>query len=291
MAAPEAATDDSETTETTTRTPTLGDDPLLFQQGNGVYAVNADGTAETLLFESDLQQNRGWNYRWSPDHRHLANQDDAGSNSGIVVRDRDGSNARVVVVGGVGSPAWSPDGTRLAYDCQNDTGAPGICTVGLDGSAPVHLTPDECCYAYTPDWSPDGTSIVFVHGHINGRGSLAIIDLATGAVTDIYSPSDTWRFMQVPQWSPTGDIIAFEQEGENTQTELWVVNTDGSSAHAIVISPKGNSPRWSPDGQRIAFGPYPPETSLMWIVNRDGTAGTSVPGIINGPDTSLFDDW
>ena len=260
-----------------------------------MYAVNVDGTARTLLFETDLAQNRDWFYRWSPDHRRLANQNDAGNDLGIVVRDRDGTNVQVVARGGVGDPAWSPDGTRLAFHCQNDNGATGICVVGLDGSAPLHLTPEECCAADAPDWSPDGTRIVFRHQHNDGTQSLAVIDLGTSVVTDIYNATPNSSgfapFVQVPQWSPTGDLIAFEQEGDNMETNLWVVGSDGSGAHAIVTSPKGTFPRWSPDGQRIAFTPYAPETSLIWIVNRDGSGGTSGPGILRDPDSPPFDDW
>jgi Tol biopolymer transport system component len=64
----------------------------------------------------------------------------------------DGSESRNLTddLGG-GNPVWSPDGTRIAFECVG-----GICVVNGDGSDPRNLANGG-----NPVWSPDGTKIAF----------------------------------------------------------------------------------------------------------------------------------
>jgi Tol biopolymer transport system component len=80
-------------------------------------------------------------------------------------------------------------------------------------------------------------------------------------------------------FSADGKEIAFTTVGVNGgAAQLWVVNTDGTNAHALPLAQSFSQlldPTWSPDGRRIAFtatsaGPSP--TLVLYAVNADGTS-------------------
>ena len=58
------------------------------------------------------------------------------------------------------SPSWSPDGRRIAFSSNRETGAFQIWLINPDGSDPVRLTSDSGGNG-EPSWSPDGSKIVF----------------------------------------------------------------------------------------------------------------------------------
>ena len=89
-----------------------------------------------------------------------------------------------------GSPDWSPDGSRMAFDVRTDFRDPGqIYTINADGSGLTNLTGDSPLVKGPPAWSPDGSRIAFI-GLIDGRSGLYMMD-ADGnnfaLVTEVYA--------------------------------------------------------------------------------------------------------
>ena len=114
----------------------------------------------------------------------------------------------------VAAPAWSPDRTRIAFFVPDPEylGVAQLYVIDADGSQP-RLLAERALMDWWPAWSPDGTKIAFTSaasfnvGEERGSASLHIVDLTTGAETDLTSG----RFTNVTSatWSPTGDRIAF----------------------------------------------------------------------------------
>jgi WD40-like Beta Propeller Repeat len=75
-----------------------------------------------------------------------------------------------------------------------------------------------------------------------------------------------------PTWSSDGSTIVFERDLP-TVAEVFVMNADGTGAHAVTHGCCGGNPAYSPDDKSIAFENYDPTLSIsgLAIIDASGT--------------------
>jgi Tol biopolymer transport system component len=212
----------------------------------------------------------------SPDGRRIAVGRNTGVWDGIYLMNADATGlTRLVHRSSLdGDPAWSPDGTRIAFESENPTpngAVDRIFLVNVDGTGLRQLTPDTPTFTsdFGPSWSPDGTRIVF-----SRTGSLYVINADGTGLTNLTQGGE------YPSWSPDGTHIA----SGATSRGWWIltaINADGTNPVTITRDTlQEGMPRWSPDGHSLVFyevlGTAPNVLMQLFTIHADGSGKTKL---------------
>jgi len=207
-------------------------------------------------------------YAFSPDGSQVAFSAGAGSrHAELFVMNADGSGLRQLTHDGgySSSPAWSPDGSMIAYARSSALFNPSdLFVIGAGGGASTPMVAETGVSEQDPSWSPDGTRIAFTVVDIRGLDSIVSMrqdgadrmELARGRVSS-------------PAWSPDGTSIAFFRKYDGS-AHIWTIARDGSGARDLVDTGtmQVSHPLWSPDGSSIAFARSPGgKRPSLWLID------------------------
>ncbi len=174
----------------------------------------------------------------------LSERDAPGTSSEIYAAEPDGSGAVRLTRSAENeqSPAWSPDGTRIAF-VRELAGVPTLHVMAKDGTGVVSLGAEGT----SPAWSPDGTQLAFARA-----GRIVLID-ANGVnereLTFQQSGNDDH-----PTWTKDGRRVTFERfDWSAGNVDLFeVVLSTSTEAPFLVRAGDDLRPVWSPDGRTLA---------------------------------------
>jgi TolB protein len=144
-------------------------------------------------------------------------------------------------------PAWSPNGSKLAYTSfMRDN--PDLYVVSSKGGRPKRISRARGMNTGA-SWSPDGSKFAITLSK-DGNPEIYVISATTGKV--IKRLTRNRHIDTSPAWSPNGKEIAFLSDREGGP-QIFVMNADGSNQRRVSMNGSYNTtPTWSPaKGQRV----------------------------------------
>ena len=166
---------------------------------------------------------------------------------GLYVADADGRNSKQVLTSDqpIMSPAWSPDGSKLAY-VSFETERPAIYIQDVSSGQRVQATSFQGING-APSWSPDGRRIAMSLSK-DGQPEIYILDIANRSVERITQNNsiDT-----EPAWAPDGRSLLFTSD-RSGGPQLYEYSFANGEAKRVTFTGNYNARgRYSPDGERI----------------------------------------
>lgn len=168
------------------------------------------------------------------------------------------------------SPAWSPDGTRVAYSVytKHSNNAKNLDLYEFDfTSNVVRLLSNRKGINSGANYSPDGKSVALTMSFL-GNPEIFSLDRSNKTVARL---THSLGFDVEPAWSPDGSKLAFASS-RSGMPMVFVMDKDGSNTQRLTFAGRYNaSPAWSPNGKKITFAGWLDSRFDIFTMNSDGT--------------------
>lgn len=221
-----------------------------------IYVIDADGENLRRVTRSE---DIALSPAWSPDGQRIAYQTWVDGRQRIFEHDLATGRERMVTPvreGHYMTPTYHPDGETMAFSV----------TAGSRSGLFTYNVVRDCCLAYlsggpawndvSPTYSADGRWLAFNTNRFGTNTPQIMVMPADGGEAQTLSPYEYGGsgYYTSPDWSPTGDFVAFHGRIERGRYQILVADMN-QARRLRQLTWEGNNedPTWAPDGRHIAF--------------------------------------
>jgi Tol biopolymer transport system component/DNA-binding winged helix-turn-helix (wHTH) protein len=154
----------------------------------------------------------------------------------------------------LGHPAFSPDGTMIAYSAGTDYSSRKIYLRQVAGGDPVKLTSDGFDDA-SPSWSSDGRQLAYVALSKDAPCRIMVTAIPAGPAREA-GRCRSQHFTSL-SWRPASEEILYSDEAANSPdiVQIYALNIDSGAKRRVTkqTEMEDGEPRVSPDGKWLAY--------------------------------------
>jgi TolB protein len=167
----------------------------------------------------------------------------------LQIADSDGHNAQVLLESHepIMSPAWSPDGSKIAY-VSFENGHSQVFSQEIATGKRESISNDRGINS-SPAWSPDGKSMIVTRS-VSGNAELYLIDLSSLKATRL---THQYGIDTEASWSPDGKSIVYTSDQSGT-AQVYLMSMSNFESERLTFDGRYNSrANFFPDGKSIYF--------------------------------------
>ena len=163
--------------------------------------------------------------------------------------------------------AWSPDGKYIAVTLG------ALYVIDVETELTRQLSVDNIS-AHSPSWSPDSSRIAF-----SANSDVYVVYADGHDIRKLSTPRFS-TYSHQPQWSFVNNEVLLLTSHDNSRS-INIFNLDTDTVQEVLTTDRNDiwEPKWSPDGQKIAFTVLGDQTSGIpvidssdvYVMNADGT--------------------
>jgi tol-pal system beta propeller repeat protein TolB len=243
---------------------------IAFVDGPHLKIIDSDGANERTIPTAGAALSPSWH----PTGRYLVYVDRDDQGTRIAQVDLRTMRPRLLSASNRGlniTPVYTKDGKSIVWATDRGEDSPAelvLANANGDDSVAVPFVGRTGFETTSPSFSPDGKQVVFMSPvpltpqlymvNVNGTGLTRLTPVVAGKRS----------YRTGADWSPKGDLIAFQQQ--NGDFQVWTIGVKDRVMRQLTNEGENEDPAWAPDGRHLSItrrlGAIGDPTSI-WILD------------------------
>ena len=237
---------------------------IAYVAGKNLHVVDSDGAADEIIKTPGAAMSPAWH----PAGKSIIYSDftDSGTQIGEIALPAETVHLIAATPRGLNiTPVYTRDGRYIVYGAGGERPADLVKYELGSTLAPLALS-DGKFENSSPSFSPDGSKIVFMSPRPALTPQIYVMN-ADGTKTKLLTPFAKGKrsYRTGPDWSPTGDAVAYEQQ--NGDFQVWMINIKSGKMTQLTTFKENEDPSWAPDGRHLALTSTRGGTRDIWVLD------------------------